>query len=290
KPLLYNLFGDVEDSASLILTEKDRLNFIEDIIQHNNAIPNAILKHFKDDKDKIILFLGFDFEQWHLRILPKKIFQKEEINAPIFVPYGDKEITKNAMVFYNRQYKMEFLQDEPLEFVKELVDRLDKQDETTEMIAANAPIRVVYLYDQSDSSLLTTLKKHMSSLSCKDAIDSWDDSMILAGEVEGDQITQKLAQANLIILLVSSDFLSSERLYKVQLLEALKRYREGKAFIIPILVRSCAWEGSVFSKSMFILPRNQVPITSWEDQDAAYRNVVIELEKYIPHLVENLQA
>lgn len=54
RPLLYNLFGSVEDSASLVLTEKDRLKFIEDIIQHNNAIPNAILKEFKEDK--VVLF------------------------------------------------------------------------------------------------------------------------------------------------------------------------------------------------------------------------------------------
>ena len=121
-------------------------------------------------------------------------------------------------------------------------------------------------------------------------VHTWDESMIGAGEVVDDRIRQQLDQANLILLLVSSDFLASDKLYEEQLRQALQRNREGKAYIIPILVRPCAWEGAVFSRSKFILPRKQTPIASWDDKDAACRNVVLELEKYLPHLVENLQA
>jgi len=46
----------------------------------------------------------------------------------------------------------------------------------------------------------------------------------------------------------------------------------------------------VFAKSKFILPRKQIPLASWEDKDAACRHIVLELEKHIPHLLENLQA
>ncbi len=286
-PMLYNLFGSVGDPASLVLSERDRLKFIEDIIQHNNAIPNAILKEFKEDK--VVLFFGFDFEQWHLRIMPKKIFQKEEISAPVIVPNGSQPLSRGAMVFYEKQYKMEFLPEEPLAFVQELSRRWETQrDEAPPEITA--PIRAMYLYDRADEAYKTMLDKHLAVLKRAEGIQTWDESMISAGEVVDERIRQQLDQANLILLLVSSDFLASDKLYEEQLRQALQRNREGKAYIIPILVRPCAWENAVFAKSKFILPRKQNPLASWEDKDAACRHIVMELEKYIPHLVENLQV
>lgn len=289
-PLLYNLFGSVEDSASLVLTEKDRLKFIEDIIQHNNAIPNAILKEFKEDK--VVLFFGFDFEQWHLRILPKKIFQKEEISAPVIVPNGGQALSKGAMVFYQKQYKMNFLPENPLAFVEELSSRLTAFEEAAGQEVQQPPVRAVFLYDQADEPWKVMLDKHMAVLKRAQGIHTWDESKIGAGEEADEQIRQQLDQANLILLLVSSDFLASDKLYNEQLKQALQRSGEGKAYIFPILVRPCAWEGAAFIKPNFILPRKKpyMPIAEWADKDAACRSIVLELEKYLPVIVENLQA
>ncbi len=287
-PLLYNLFGSVEDPSSLVLTEKDRLKFIEDIIQHNNAIPNAILKEFKEDK--IVLFLGFDFEQWHLRILPKKIFQKEEIGAPVLVPNGGQVLSKGAMIFFQTQYKMDFLPLDIHSFVQELAKRWENFADTPDETGQQPPVRAVYLYDQADEPWKNMLDKHLAVLKRTEGIHTWDESMIRGGELFDERINQQLDEANLILLLVSSDFLASDKLYNDQLRKALQRSGEGKAYIIPILVRPCAWEGAVFSKSKFILPRKQNPISAWEDKDAACRNIVLELEKYLPTIVENLQG
>ena len=286
-PMLYNLFGSVGDPASLVLSERDRLKFIEDIIQHNNAIPNAILKEFKEDK--VVLFFGFDFEQWHLRILPKKIFQKEEISAPVIVPNGSQPLSKGAMVFYEKQYKMDFLPEDPLAFVQEMNRRWEAQEDQ-DLSETTAPIRAMFLYDQADEAYKIMLDNALAVLKRAEGIQTWDESMISAGEQVDERIRQQLDQANLILLLVSSDFLASDKLYEEQLRQALQRNREGKAYIIPILVRPCAWENAVFAKSRFILPRKQNPLASWEDKDAACRHIVMELEKYIPYLVENLQV
>lgn len=286
-PLLYNLFGSVGDSASLVLSEKDRLKFIEDIIQHNNAIPNTILKEF--EVAKVVLFLGFDFEQWHLRILPKKIFQEAEISAPVIVPNGSQPLSRGAMVFYEKQYKMDFLPEDPLVFVEELSRRWEAQEDQ-DLLEAPVPIRAMYLYDRADEAYKIMLDKHLAVLKRAEGIQTWDESMISAGEEVDERIRQQLDQANLILLLVSSDFLASDKLYEKQLRQALQRNREGKAYIIPILVRACVWENAVFAKSKFILPRKQIPLASWEDKDAACRHIVLELEKYIPHLLENLQG
>jgi SIR2-like domain/TIR domain len=286
-PLLYNLFGDVKDPASLVLTEKDRLKFIEDIIQHNNAIPNAIIKEFKD---KIVLFLGFDFEQWHLRIMPKKIFREEKINAQIFVPNGGYQLSQSAKVFFQNQYKMDFLPQDSVAFVKELLERWEESDSATTETLTQAPVRAVYLYAKEDKPWKEMLDKHLAVLRENQGIDTWEESMILGGENEDAQVQKQINQANLILLLVSSDFLASDKLYNEQLRQALTRNRENKAFVVPILVRSCVWEGAVFSKSKFILPKSKEFLANWPDHDAACRNIVIDLEKNLPKMIENLQA
>lgn len=287
-PLLYNLFGSVEDPASLVLTERDRLNFIEDIIQHNNAIPNAILKEFKEDK--MVLFFGFDFEQWHLRILPKRIFQKEELNERVLVPNGQQPLSKNAMVFYQKQYKMDFLPDNPLSFVKELTRRWEAFAAAVQEERDESPVRVVYLYDHADEPWKAMLDNHMAALKRNQNIQAWDESKLMPGDVADERIKQQIEAANFIILLVSSNFLASDKLYEEQLRIALQRNREGKAYVIPILVRSCTWESATFSNSKLILPRSKKFIADGGDNDAACRHVVQELERYIPHLVENLQS
>jgi hypothetical protein len=284
-PLLYNLFGSVEDPGSLVLTERDRLHFIEDVIQNNNAIPITVLKQFWDDR--IVLFIGFDFEQWHLRILPLKLFNRDKYPESVLVPNGGQALSAGAMVFYQREYRMAFLPEDPLRFARELHRRWEARPPQADA-APPAALRAIYLYHQEDEPYKQQLDQHLAPLKRHAGIQTWDESMLLPGEEVDRRVREQLGQANLILLLVSSDFLASSKLYDEQLAQALERNRAGQARIIPIILRPCAWESAAFARSKFILPRRGKPITAWENADAAYRHIVQELEKYLPYFIENL--
>jgi hypothetical protein len=290
-PLIYHLFGSIEQSDSLVLTELDRLKFIEDIIQHNNAIPNAILREFTSDK--VVVFLGFEFEEWHLRVLPKALLRREENAMPVLATRGERPLTPGAMVFYRQQYRMEFLPYAADAFLTELSQRwLDHQARQPEAGAteAPAPLEVLYLYHQNDQAFKTELDKHLAVLRSRQYIRTWDESMVEPGLLPDAAIRTRLESANLILLLVSADFLADARLYEEQLRVALLRYRQGQTIICPVLVRPCVWEDALFARLPSILPRNKKTLAEWTDADAAYRHVAQQLESFVETLLENLQV
>jgi hypothetical protein len=70
----------------------------------------------------------------------------------------------------------------------------------------------------------------------------WQDGEILPGANWDDKIKKNLADAEVIILLVSTDFLNSEQIIDVELKASLDRHRQGTALVIPVILDGCLWE------------------------------------------------
>lgn len=98
-------------------------------------------------------------------------------------------------------------------------------------------------------------------------------------------INAYLSSADIILLMVSPDFLFSEYCWGVEVQKAIQRHEAGDACVIPVVLRHVIWEGAPFAK-LQALPRNKEPIANWEDQDAAYHDVA----KGISNAVRRLRA
>src|SRR5260370_689078 len=94
-----------------------------------------------------------------------------------------------------------------------------------------------------------------------------------------------LNTANLILLLISSDFMNSDYCYGKEMRRALERHRAGTCRVIPILLRPTYWEDAPFS-SLQLLPTDPRPITRWPDRDEAFQNVVSEISRTIKDLLK----
>ncbi len=68
RPLIYELCGSLDDSASLLLTENDLLDFLVNVAKNTPALPKNLTSRFSDPKTSF-LFLCFGFQHWHLRVL-----------------------------------------------------------------------------------------------------------------------------------------------------------------------------------------------------------------------------
>jgi len=86
------------------------------------------------------------------------------------------------------------------------------------------------------------------------------------------EISTQLEAAHLIIFLVSPDFLGSEYCLEVEVENAFRRVKEGAAKVVPILVRDCLWEESIFSELQMI-PRDAKAIlsSSYRSTDEAFK-------------------
>ena len=122
-------------------------------------------------------------------------------------------------------------------------------------------IKLFYCYARKDKPLLDELEIHLSWLKRRYPLTTWHDREILAGEEWEQAIDKHLNTANLILLLISPDFMASDYCYGKEMQHALDRHRTGTCRVVPILLRPTYWEEAPFG-SLQLLPTNAIPITS----------------------------
>ncbi len=103
-----------------------------------------------------------------------------------------------------------------------------------------------YSYDYRDEYYRNELEKHLIILSRQGLITTWHNRKIIAGNDWSDEVKAHLDSADIILLLVSPDFLASDFCYEFEMKRALERHNTGDAFVIPILVRPVDWEHTPF--------------------------------------------
>src|SRR5258708_16465006 len=109
----------------------------------------------------------------------------------------------------------------------------------------------------------------------------WYDREINAGTEWEREISQSLNKAQIIMLLVSPDFMNSDYWYGIEMQQALARDQRGEARVIPIILRPVYWQGML--GQLQALPKDATPITDpdWHDQDRALHNVTESLRKIV---------
>lgn len=144
-----------------------------------------------------------------------------------------------------------------------------------------SPLRVFCSYAHKDERLLNDLNVRLASLRRAGLVESWDDREIPAGTAWAEALTEELRSADVILLLISPDFVASEFCYTKEMLFAIDRHEDGTALVIPIIVRPTPlWEQHPFGQ-MEALPKKGKPVTSWRDRDAAWENVTDGIYKAI---------
>src|ERR1019366_10298101 len=120
-------------------------------------------------------------------------------------------------------------------------EKIDSMSETTR------PIELFYSYAQADEELRQELEKHLSYLVQQHQITSWHPQKIIPGQSRTQEIDAHLDTAQIILLLVSSDFLASDYCYGQEMHRALERHQTQQACVIPILLRSADWQRTPFA-------------------------------------------
>ncbi|MEH1976894.1 MAG: GUN4 domain-containing protein [Nostoc sp.] len=133
-------------------------------------------------------------------------------------------------------------------------------------------LQLFFSYSHKDEALRDELANHLSTLTRQGVISSWHDRKILPGDEWDHQINDNLNTADIILLLVSSDFIGSNYCWEVEVTTAIERHNTGKARVIPVILRRVDWSDTPFAKLQF-LPKNAEPVTSWTNRDEAFTNV-----------------
>jgi TIR domain len=151
-------------------------------------------------------------------------------------------------------------------------------------VVGGPPIRVFYSYSHSDEGMLQSLRKHLAMLRRRGLISEWFDRDIEAGGEWRKEIAAELDAADLIVLLVSSDFLDSDFCYEEEMARALERSDQGEARVVAVMLRPVdGWDATPFAK-LQVVPTNAVPVTKWPDQDEAFADVAAKTRRVVERL------
>ncbi len=147
------------------------------------------------------------------------------------------------------------------------------------------PLSIFISYSKNDNELRQELHTHLSSLRRRKIVSNWDDRHIIGGELWDDTIKTKLKEADIILFLVSANFINTDYIWEHEIPIAEEQRKNGKARVIPIILKPCQWTKLDFAKQQ-ALPSKGVPINSFPDRDAAWLEVVESIEKVIDDVLE----
>lgn len=149
---------------------------------------------------------------------------------------------------------------------------------------ATKPIEIFFSYVHQDESLREQFNVHLGNLQRQSVIQQWHDRQILPGTEWDGAVHAHLHTADIILLLLSADFMASNYCWDIEVKQALKRHEAEVACVIPVLLRPVDWQDCLFSH-LQPLPRDRNPITRWPDQDEAFLHIVQELRTVILGLI-----
>lgn len=152
------------------------------------------------------------------------------------------------------------------------------------MTSGQNPIKVFISFAPKDEKYLDELLTHLTVLRRQKLIDPWHRGQLDAG-AQLDQVDARLRAADLILLLISANFMANDQCFDYEMVQAMEQLKNGQSRVIPILVQSVDYKETPFAK-LAPLPRSERPIATSDKRDDAWFEVV----KGIRQVVDSLRA
>src|SRR2546421_12508430 len=102
--------------------------------------------------------------------------------------------------------------------------------------ADRKPFEIFFSYSHKDQRLRDQLETQLSLLKREGLITSWNDHKITAGDEWAGRIDEHINTAQIILLLISADFIASDYCYTLELTRELERNKAGDEMVIPIIL------------------------------------------------------
>jgi TIR domain len=144
------------------------------------------------------------------------------------------------------------------------------------------PRSVFYSYSHKDEALRDELDTHLTLLKREEFISTWYDREIPPGDSWDQVINENLNTADVILFLVSQNFLASQYCRGIEMCRAMERSEKREAVVIPIILKPCVWTSEPFAK-LQALPKNCRPLVEWPD--TGFARVAEELRTMMVNLM-----
>ncbi|MEM9821243.1 MAG: COR domain-containing protein, partial [Bacteroidota bacterium] len=166
-----------------------------------------------------------------------------------WVPLPDKMGDKESLVDYQEligleEFKQEYYTSGVLKKQYKVLALLNGVEKSMSLrkIKGYDPIKIFISYSHKDREYKEELEKHLMPLVRMNSAHVWTDGAIQAGQPWEKEIFSNLSNADIVLCLISSDFIASDFCYEKELKAALEAHQAKTQTVIPIRIRRCKWE------------------------------------------------
>ncbi len=172
--------------------------------------------------------------------------------------------------------------------VRDLLNGVDIGPRKAEhsLVAHASVLSVFYSYAHADAKQRLKLDKHLAPLKRLGLITDWYDNDIMPGDRWSEEIAEKLKSADIVLLLISADFVNSAYCYEVELAEAMKKEKDGQTVVLPVIIRTTNAWAKLPIGNLKALPTDGKPIPKWRPQDDGWADVAAGIERAARALLE----
>ena len=147
-----------------------------------------------------------------------------------------------------------------------------------ESLGVDERVRVFVSYAHRDERDMERLNAHLKLAERQRLISVWYDRMLKAGDAWDPRILDELNRADIIVMLVSADFLASEYIFEKEFPRALERHRANDATAIAVILKDCEWFQTDV-QYIQVLPKDGRPVKKWVQRDTAWTAVATTVRR-----------
>lgn len=141
-------------------------------------------------------------------------------------------------------------------------------------------MKLAYSSASADDTFREQLSAHLQPLVQQGLLSEWHEDLIPPGTEIARERHRVWYSTDILLILLSADYFLSPAYDDQEIQQVLERHRSGQMIVVPILLRPCDWQSTAMAH-LQCLPRNGIPITQWEDRDAAMLSIVQEIRHFI---------
>ena len=245
QPLVYQLFGSLTDSSSLVLTETDLLDFLVNVIAGTPELPPALISQFREhERETSFLFVGFGFQRWYLRVLLHLLRKQLPNSSARSLALEDGRFFANpehekTTLFYHHAQALEFRQCSWRAFASELRRRFEqKQAAPVGDLVPEPPADAPTVFLCHSSTDREAVEAFAGRLRQK-GLNTWRDRDELRGGDDWDRRLKHVIakQVDYVLVMQSPTFFSKTESYFFKEINAAMERQTGLAvgltFVIP---------------------------------------------------------
>lgn len=133
-------------------------------------------------------------------------------------------------------------------------------------------VRLFYSYCHKDARHRAAMERSLAFLKQEGLLKDWYDQSILPGQSISQKVREEMDQADIMVFLLSQDFIASEACIK-EWRHAKQLSQRKSLFRIPIILRDCAWKNLLDSDDIKALPTDGKPVAEFTYRDTAWQQV-----------------